>query len=201
MERLYSVSSKYHLKSCNIVFSFFFPQNKTGFGWICKGWCRHLPCWPSSTDPSTSNHRPSPHHLKIAVFECLKLMTQACGDLKFFKSRDRVVRNINRIKYKLCKGSTVSVPSTISSLVTCFFHVFSHRTRLDLDEFAKEGAVTYPADIPVRIQAQATTDLVRIISKLLYLSVWNWWRKHVVIWNFSKVAIALFETLTELSTN
>ena len=102
-------------------FFMFFPQNKTGFGWICKGRCRHLPCWHSSTDPSTSNHRPSPHHLKIAVFECLKLMTQACGDLIFFKSRDRVVRNINRIQYKLCKGSTVSVPSTILNLATCFF--------------------------------------------------------------------------------
>ena len=54
------------------------------------------------------------------------------------------------------------------------FSLFSHRTRLDLDEFAKGGADTYPADLPVRIQAQATTDLVRIISKLLYSSVWNW---------------------------
>ena len=52
MERLHSVSSKYHPKSCSIVFSMFFPKSMTGLGWICKGWR------PSRTDLSTSHHRP-----------------------------------------------------------------------------------------------------------------------------------------------
>ena len=49
----------------------FFPKNMTGLGWICKGWR------PSRTDLSTNHHRPNLHHVKIALFECLKFVKQS----------------------------------------------------------------------------------------------------------------------------
>ena len=54
------------------------------------------------------------------------------------------------------------------------YFVFFQRTWVDLDELAKDG------DLPVQIEAQATTDLIYIMSKLLYLSVWNLWNNLIL---------------------
>ena len=110
-----------------------------------KGWCHKLPCWPSSTILSTSNHRPNPHHLKFALFECLKFVKQSDFAMfvvesmwwfkRSFMRHDRFFLEIYQVLY-------YSVSSKDHNTFCKFFW---------LENFAKDGVSTYPADLPVRI--------------------------------------------------
>ena len=112
---------------------------------LCQGWCHKLSCWPSSMDLSTSNHRPNPHHLKIALFECLKFVKQSDFAMFVVESMwwfKRSFMRHDRFFFEIYQVLCYIVSSKDHTTFCKFFR---------LDNFAKDGVSTYPADLPVRI--------------------------------------------------
>ena len=102
----------------------FFNVFSKEHNWITlQGWCHSISCWPSSADLSTNHHRPNPHHLKIALFECLKFVKQSdfamflVESMLWLEDAGRVFRFLRCIKVSFC---TVSSKDYITFCNTVF---------------------------------------------------------------------------------